>query len=124
MKSFNRERIISIGHAMDGIIHVVRSQANTWIYIFITVAVLILSFLLRLSTLEWVIILLLIGLVWSAECFNTALESIVDLVSPEIHPLAKIAKDTAAAGTLILAISAALIGAIIFGVHILKGLSI
>lgn len=68
----------------------------------------------HLSSIEWIALLLTIGLVIGAELFNTALEKVVDLASPEIHPLAKKAKDAAAAAVFIFSIVAALVGLFLF----------
>ncbi len=114
----NYSRIISFKNAFAGIFHVIRTQRNTWIYLSVTILVLFAGIFLHIDWYEWLFLIIFIGLVWSAECFNTAIESVVDLASPELHPIAKIAKDTAAAGVLILAIGAALVGIIIFGRHI------
>lgn len=113
MRNFTRGRLFSFKYAFAGLRHVVASQRNAWIHACITVAVIILAFVLKLSLLEWAILVLAIGLVWTAEIMNTALESLVDLASPQLHPLAKIAKDTAAAAVLISAIVSVLIGLII-----------
>ena len=61
-----------------------------------------------------------IGLVWTAEAFNSAFESVTDLVQPEIHPLAGKAKDMAAGAVLISAITAAIIGILVFSKHLIK----
>jgi diacylglycerol kinase len=114
----NHSRIISFRNAFAGIFHVIRTQRNTWIYLAVTFLVFLAGILLHIDWYEWLFLIIFIGLVWSAECFNTAIESVVDLASPELHPIAKIAKDTAAAGVLILAIGAALVGIIIFGRHV------
>ena len=63
---------------------------------------------------EWFVCLILIGLVLMSEFFNTAIEYVVDLASPKVHPLAKAAKDTASAGVLMMSLIAAIIGIIIF----------
>ncbi len=68
----------------------------------------------HLSSIEWIALLLTIGLVIGAELYNTALEKVVDLASPEIHPLAKKAKDAAAAAVFIFSIVAALVGLFLF----------
>jgi len=118
MNEFNRKRLISLKHAFSGLAYVFRTQKNTRVYLVFTILVAAFSLFLKVSWLEWIILLLLIGLVWAAECINTAIESGIDLVTQEIHPLAKIAKDTSAAGVLMLALTAALIGIYIFGRHI------
>lgn len=113
MRNFTRGRIFSFKYAFSGLRYVVRSQRNAWIHAAITIAVLILAVLLKISLVEWGILLLAIGLVWTAEIFNTALEAVVDLASPDTHPLAKIAKDTSAAAVLFSAIISVLIGLVI-----------
>jgi len=113
MRNFTRGRLFSFKYAFSGLRYVVRSQRNAWIHAAITIGVLILAVLLKISLVEWGILLLAIGLVWTAEIFNTALETLVDLASPNTHPLAKIAKDTSAAAVLFSAIISVLIGLVI-----------
>lgn len=97
-----------------GIVHVIRTQANARIHAIATVLVLLAGFLLSVSLTEWCLLLISIGMVWTAEIFNTALERLVDLVSPEYHPLAKYAKDCAAGAVLTTSLISLLIAAIIF----------
>ncbi len=73
-----------------------------------------LGFYVGLNRWEWVAIAGAIGLVWMAELFNTALEVVVNLVSPERHPLAGKAKDIAAAAVLMAAVTAATVGLLVF----------
>jgi len=80
-----------------------------------TVCVLALGAWLSLSRIEWAILALTMGLVWIAEFFNTALEAVVDLASPDIHPLAKVSKDVGAAAVLIAAITSVVVGLAILG---------
>ena len=70
---------------------------------------------MKLNKIEWCIITIAIVIVISAELFNTAIETVVDMVSPQKNPQAKLVKDIAAAAVLVLAIGAAVIGIIIFG---------
>jgi len=70
---------------------------------------------LQLPLRDWAILILTIAVVWMAEFLNTALEVVVDLASPSIHPLAKVGKDVGAASVLIAAFSAVVIGLIILG---------
>ena len=79
-----------------------------------TVLVVIAGFFFHISMTEWCICLLLCGLIMALELVNTAVEAVVDLVTEERKPLAKIAKDTAAGAVLIAAIFSAVIGCIIF----------
>ncbi len=74
-----------------------------------------LGFWLNISLVEWAILSITITGVWAAESFNTAIEAAVDLSSPQLHPLAKIAKDAAAAGVLFTAIGAVAVGLALFG---------
>jgi diacylglycerol kinase len=69
----------------------------------------------QLERLEWALLVLAIGMVWLSEFINSALEAIVDLASPEIHPLARVGKDVGAAAVLIAAVTAAAIGLLVLG---------
>ncbi len=74
----------------------------------------VLGFAFGISTVEWLIVVLCFGLVLGGECFNSSVEAVVDLVSPEFHELARKAKDAAAGGVLLFSIASFVIGAIIF----------
>lgn len=78
------------------------------------ILVIFFSFLLQISTLEWLIVIFCIGLVLTAEIFNSAIEVLTDIVSPESNPRAGLVKDMAAGAVLIAAITSAIIGLIIF----------
>ncbi|MDR0308888.1 MAG: diacylglycerol kinase family protein [Coriobacteriales bacterium] len=111
-------------YAFQGIAYAFRTQRNMRIHLLTTVVVLIVAFLLHLQALEWVALLFAIALVIGSELVNTAIEATVDLASPERQPLAKIAKDSAAAAVLIFALFAAVIGLIVFicaGLRLLGG---
>jgi diacylglycerol kinase (ATP) len=84
-----------------------------------TVAVLIAGFVLRISKIEWCIIILTCAAVWTAEALNTALELLADAVSKETHPVIGQAKDVAAGAVLITAFGALMVGVLVFGPHIL-----
>ena len=99
-----------------------RTQPNAWIHSLLTITVIGLSVWLDLTSLEWALIVVAIGLVWTTEFINTALEATVDLVSPNIHPLAKIAKDVMAGAVLAAAITSALIGLLVLGPPLLARL--
>jgi len=115
MIKFLFSRIRSFGHAFGGWWYVVRTQRNAWIHVVITVVVFALSFWLGLGPREWAIIILTTAMVFVAEFFNTAIEALVDLASPQQHPLAKTSKDVGAGAVLITALAAALIGVLILG---------
>jgi diacylglycerol kinase len=108
-------RLASFRHAFAGWWYVLRTQRNAWIHAVASILACALSLWLQLQRLEWTILLLIIALVWVAECVNTAVEAVVDLLSPDIHPLAKIAKDVAAAAVLIAVLAAVAIGLLILG---------
>lgn len=100
----------SFGYAFAGLAAAWRTQRNLRIHAGLAVAVVAAGLLLHLTPLGWGIVALAIGLVAAAELFNTALEAVVDLTSPQDHPLAKRAKDVAAAGVLVAALAAAAAG--------------
>lgn len=104
----------SFKYAFEGILQAYVGEQNLKIHTVIAVLVIIFGFILKISYTEWLVCLVLIGLVLMAEFFNTSIEYLVDLTSPEIHPLAKATKDTASAGVLMMAIISAIIGLIIF----------
>jgi diacylglycerol kinase len=110
MLPFLRSRIKSFGHAFSGLWYVLKTQKNAWLHAIATGLVVVLALWLQLHPHEWAILFLAIGSVWTAEFINTALEAIVDLASPEHHPLAKVGKDVGAAAVLISSFFAALIG--------------
>ena len=102
-------------HAFHGLGYVVRTQHNAWIHALASILVLVAAFWLRVSLLEWAVLFLTIAMVWTAEFINTALEAVVDLASPEQHPLAKVGKDVGAAAVLIAAVASILVGLLILG---------
>lgn len=91
------------------------TQHNAWIHAVISIAVFVLAIWLRLSHVEWSVLVLTIMIVWMAEFFNTALEAVVDMVAPDYQPLAKVAKDVAAAAVLVGALGSIIIGLLILG---------
>lgn len=101
-------------YAFQGVIHVVISEQNFRFHILAAVTVLIASFLSGLSKWEWIIIIILICGMFVIELVNASIERVVDLASPELHPLAKQAKDLAAGACLVYAICTVIVGLIIF----------
>ena len=108
-------RLNSFRHAFAGCVYMLRTQRNAWIHTCATLAVTALGLWLGLSRYEWALIILVIGSVWMAEFVNTALEAVVDLASPDLHPLAKVGKDVAAAAVLVGAVTSVLGGLLILG---------
>ena len=115
LAGFFRSRWRSIRYAASGWAYVLRTQRNAWIHAVISGGVIIAALLLQLPPRDWAVLILTIAMVWSAEFLNTALEAVVDLASPDLHPLAKIGKDVGAAAVLIAAMAAVLIGLLILG---------
>lgn len=124
MKNFFRTRIASFKYAFAGWWHVIRTQQNAWIHALASVLVVIFSIWLEISTIEWALIIIAVAFVWTAEFFNTALEAIVDMMTENHHPLAKVAKDVGAAAVLIAALMAAVIGFMVLGPPLLEKLRV
>jgi diacylglycerol kinase (ATP) len=115
MGDFILSRVHAFRHAYRGCCYVIRTQKNAWIHAVFTSLVILLGLWLGLSAWEWAVLFITIGMVWVAEALNTAIETIVDLASPERHPLAKISKDVGAASVLIAAITSVVVGLLILG---------
>lgn len=101
-------------HAFAGLAYLLRSQPNARIHAVITAIAVTLGLALGFTRIEWALLIGAIGLVWLAELFNTAVEALVDLVSPEHHRLAGASKDLAAAAVLVAALTSLLIGLLLF----------
>ncbi|MFX3633669.1 MAG: diacylglycerol kinase family protein [Candidatus Pristimantibacillus sp.] len=105
----------SLSYAISGIAYAVRTQRHIRFHLIAAILVCGISAILALTRLEWAILLLTIAFVIAAEMINTAIEQVVDLASPNLHPLAKAAKDVAAGAVLIAAMMAVIIGLLILG---------
>ena len=104
----------SFGYAFEGIFAGILGERNMKIHCFAAVCVVVAGVLFHISVTEWCICLVLFGLILSLELVNTAIEAVVDLVTEDKKPLAKLAKDTAAGAVLIAAVMAAMAGLLIF----------
>lgn len=109
-----RRFVKSFGYAAKGLAFALQTQLNLRVHLSAAVLVLLLGFYVGLSWVEWAIILLCIGLVIGLELVNTAVEVLVDLVSPEWNHKAGIIKDVSAAAVLVAAIIALIVAVIIF----------
>lgn len=105
----------SFGFAIAGVLYLFRTQQNARIELAVGIVIAVMSAWLGISRVEWAILLLTIAAVLILEGLNTAIEAAVDLASPDIHPLAKTAKDVAAGMVLIAAIASVAIGLLILG---------
>jgi diacylglycerol kinase len=118
-----KKRIKSFTYAFKGFRLMLNHQPNFFIQIGITIFVLLLSYFFELTRDEFLWIIVAIGIVLSAEIFNTAIEKLTDLVQPESDPKAGQIKDLSAAAVLLLSITALVIGLIIFIPHLLTFLN-
>lgn len=114
LKVKTKKLINSFKYAFEGLISSFKTERNMKIHILIMILTIIVGMALKISTLEWIICIMLFGIVISAELFNTAIETIVDMITPYRDPKAKLAKDISAGAVLVLAISSVIIGLIIF----------
>ena len=106
--------LLSFSYPIKGLKYAYRNEQNLAVDVGVSLLVLIAGFIFQLEHYEWIIIVLTIAVVIAGELINTAIEAVVDLVTEEYHPLAKVAKDTSAAAVFVLAIMAAVVGIIIF----------
>lgn len=111
-------RLRSFGHAGRGLTLLVRTQQNARIHALATIAVVIAGMLFRISPAEWALVALAVSCVWAAEGLNTSVELLVDLVSPNHHPLAAKAKDIAAGAVLVAAAGSVVVAVVVFGPHL------
>lgn len=109
-----RRLLESFNYAIDGVLYTARTQKNMKIHLFATLCVLLACFFFDISKNEFLILAITITLVISAELINTAIEAAVDMSTNFYHPLAKVAKNTAAGGVLVTSINALIVGYIIF----------
>jgi diacylglycerol kinase (ATP) len=119
-QSWTLSLVRSFGYAFAGIAHLFRRQRNAQVHLFVATVVCGASWAWGLSRTEWLIVVLTITIVMGMEAINTAIEAVVDLVSPQYHPLAKAAKDVAAGGVLLVAIGAAVIALLVYGARLLE----
>ena len=115
-----RKMLRSFGYAFEGVSSLFRYENNARFHLLAAIGVLFAGIGFDIDSNEWALIVLAIGGVWAAEAFNTALEKLCDLVSLGVHPQIKAIKDLAAAGVLIMAGVAVVIGVLIFGENIMR----
>ncbi len=104
----------SFTYPIKGLKYAYRNEQNLAVDVGVSLLVLIAGVLFKLEKSEWLVVVFTIGAVISLELVNTAIEAVVDMVTQEYHPLAKVAKDTSAAAVFIIAIVAVIVGLIIF----------
>ncbi|MDY0077002.1 MAG: diacylglycerol kinase family protein [Bacteroidales bacterium] len=109
-----RKRLKSFSYAFNGLKLLLKEEHNSWIHLFAAFCVVIAGFIFDLSAFEWIAIVFAIGLVVTLELINSAIENIADFVSPEKQAKIKKVKDLAAAAVLVGAVTALVVGLIIF----------
>lgn len=115
---FLRKRLKSFVFAGRGLLIFFRTEVHAWVHLLATVTVVAVGLYFSVDATEWALLSLAIGLVWTAETVNTAIELTVDLVSPEYHELAGKAKDVAAASVLFAAFAAVAVAVCVFYPHL------
>ena len=110
----------SMGFAFEGLRYAFSNQRSLRIECIIAGIIVVIGYALDISRLEWVIVIISISFVIGLELVNTAIEAVVDLVSPEYHPVAKVAKDIASAAVLTSGVGGLIAGLVIFGAYILR----
>ena len=108
----------SFGYAFAGLWHLLSTQRNAKIHVVLGLAAAALGLLLGIDRYEWLALIVTITIVLAAEGINTAIEAVVDMVAPEYHPLAKIAKDVGAGTVLLTAIASVVVGLVLFLPHL------
>jgi diacylglycerol kinase len=104
----------SFSFAGQGVWHAVRTQRNMRVHLLAAAAAVVAGLVVRISAVDWACVAAAIGLVLTAEALNTVVEALADLCTDEYHPLAKVAKDTAAGAVLIASVAALGVGAAVF----------
>ncbi len=115
-------RIASFSHALGGWLYMLRRQKNTRIQGVASLLAMTAALLLRVEPIGLAVLIVTIALVWMAEFLNAAVEAAINLSTVEYHPMAKVAKDTAAAAVLLGAVAAVLVGILVLGPPLLARL--
>jgi diacylglycerol kinase (ATP) len=108
-------RVASLSYALAGWLYMLRRQKNTRLQAVASIAVFVFALWLQIDFVRWAILILTVSSVWMAEFVNAAVEAVVNMVSPDYHPMAKVAKDVAAAAVLLGVVASVLIGLLILG---------
>lgn len=115
-------RVKSLGYALAGWLYMLRHQKNTRIMSVASIIVFGVALWLQIDLVGWAVLVITITTVWMAEFLNAAVEAVVNLASPEFHPMAKVAKDVAAAAVLLGAVASIIVGLLIMGPPLLQKL--
>ena len=118
-KGFKRF-LASIKYSLEGLIYAYRYEQSLWIHGIFTIFALSLGIIFQIKLSEWAIVFIALGVILGMELINTAIEAVVDLITLEIHPLAKIAKDCGSAASFIMALVAFVICLFVYGPYFMK----
>jgi undecaprenol kinase/diacylglycerol kinase (ATP) len=116
-------RLQSFGYSLAGWLYMLRHQKNTRIMSVASLLVMALAFWLQVDFTGLALLVLAITMVWMGEFLNAAVEAVVNLVSPDFHPMAKVAKDVASAAVLLGVVASVIIGLLILGPPLLQRLA-
>ena len=119
MVNKSKNVISSFKYAFQGMFSALKTERNLKIHVTIMLLVIIAGIVLKISKIEWIICIILFGLVIGGEMLNSAIETVVDKAMPDINSKAKFAKDAAAGAVLVFAIASAIIGFMIFGTKLI-----
>lgn len=104
----------AIKYSIEGLVHAYQNEQSLWLHGICTIITILLGCFLKISFNQWAIVLIALVVVLAVELLNTAIEATVDLVTSEIHPLAKVAKDCGSAAAFVSSIMATIICLFIF----------
>lgn len=116
--------LASFRYSYEGLAYAYLNEQSMFLHFVVTTLVIVMGLFFQIKPIEWVLCLFMVGIVMGTELLNTAIEAVVDLVSPEKHYLAKIAKDTASAAVFVYSMVAAVTGTLIFIPYILEMLGV
>lgn len=104
----------SIKYSIEGLVHAYKNEQSLWLHGFGSIAAIILGIVLKISLNQWAIVITALAVILSVELLNTAIEAVVDMVTSEFHPLAKVAKDCGSAAAFVSTLVTVVILAFIF----------
>jgi diacylglycerol kinase (ATP) len=116
----SKSRLASLRYALAGGLYMLRYQKNTRIQAVFSILVFALGLWLGLHPLDWAVLIVTITINWMAEFINAALEAVVNLASPQIHPMARVCKDVGAAAVLLASVSSVIVGVLVMGPPLLE----
>jgi len=110
----------SVKHSLDGLIYSYRYEQSLWLHAAYSLVAILLGIIFQIKLSEWAVIFIALGVLLSMELINTAIEAVVDLVTLEIHPLAKIAKDCGSAASFVMTFVALVICLFVYGPYFMQ----